>query len=187
MRLYFAQSVIASLTICASLLCSACGSSQLDLEGKSPEQAADAIKGLDKKITEARLQPTVQGPNVVWITWLANSGPSPLLMEQTDIKTLLQSIALAKGNDNIGWVLLFLNETGVDQLGNKSPVLALKLGWNMETLKKVNWDGVQNWQLIDLASIEGVGPFGKNAIDAYCKDGASSYGKTFCTRAGWRG
>lgn len=186
MRLYFANGLIASLAICASMLCSACGDSQLDLTGKSPEQKAEAIKGLNKKITEARMQPTAQGPAVAWVTWLSSS--SPLLLEQSDIRKLLQSIAQAKGNEDIGCVLLFLNETGTDKLGNKRQVLDIKLGWNVETLKKVNWDGIEDWQLIELASIEGLGPFGKQTIDDYCKNGgATSYGKEFCKRAGWRG
>lgn len=97
----------------------------------------------------------------------------------------LQALATAKGNDGIGWVLVFLNETGVDKLGNKSPVLAVKLAWNMTTLKQVNWKNIEDWQLTELAGLEGLGPFGKNAIAAYCKEGRDTYGIEFCKRAGY--
>lgn len=51
-------------------------------------------------------------------------------------------------------------KTGVDKLGNKSPVLAVKLAWDMATLKQVNWKNIEDWQLTE-RRVEGLGPFGK--------------------------
>lgn len=177
--------LLMALALCIALLCTACGDEQLDFTGKTPDQVSAAIKGINKKITDANLQPTTQGPSIACLTWLADSTGSPILMEQSDIRKALQALATAKGNDGIGWVLVFLNETGVDKLGNKSPVLTVKLAWDMATLKKVNWENIEDWQLTELAGLEGLGPFGKNAIAAYCKEGRDTYGIEFCKRAGY--
>ena len=179
------KTILVFLALCIALLCTACGDEQLDFTGKTPDQVSAAIKGINKKITDANLHPTTQGPSIACLTWLADSTGSPILMEQSDIRKALQALATAKGNDGIGWVLVFLNETGVDKLGNKSPVLAVKLAWDMATLKKVNWENIEDWQLTELAGLEGLGPFGKNAIAAYCKEGRDTYGIEFCKRAGY--
>lgn len=179
------KGIVTILIFCMALLCTACGDEQLDFTGKTPDQISGELTSINKKITAAYLQPTVQGASIACLTWLADSTGSPILMEQKDIRNTLQTLASAKGNDGIGWVLLFLNETGVDEQGNKSPVLAVKLAWDMATLKKVNWENIEDWQLTELAGLEGLGPFGKNALEAYCKEGRDTYGIEFCKRAGY--
>lgn len=44
-------------------------------------------------------------------------------------------------------------------------MLAVKLAWDMATLKQVNWKNIEDWQLTELAGIEGLGPFGRKAIE----------------------
>lgn len=37
----------------------------------------------------------------------------------------------------------------------------------------------------ELVRLERLGPFGKNAIEAYCKEGRDTYGIEFCKHAGY--
>lgn len=77
--------LLMALALCIALLCTACGDEQLDFTGKTPDQVSASIKGINKKITDASLQPTTQGPSIACLTWLADSTGSPILMEQSDI------------------------------------------------------------------------------------------------------
>lgn len=177
--------LVVCLALGCTLLCAACGDGKkaLDFSNKSDEQIAEHIKSMNKKITDVTVIPTAENA-VIFVTWLADSGPSPILMEAQDIRNALESIANAKGNDTTGWVVIATNEIGVDKLGNKSPTLTIKQSWDMNTLKKVNWKNIESWQITDLSQIEEVGPFGNDAIRTYCKEGGSSYGKVFCSNIG---
>lgn len=172
------------VTAAAVLLCAGCEEGKLDFTGKTPEQVASAIKASSSKITSATIIPSTDGPLVADIAWLASSGPSPILMESPEILKTIKAIATAKGDGNFKWILLELNDTGVDKLGNKSTVLTVNLFWDMDTLKKINWDNFQNWQLIELATIQKIGPFGNKALTKYCEEGRETYASEFCRRAG---
>ena len=113
--------LLMALALCIALLCTACGDEQLDFTGKTPDQVSAAIKGINKKITDASLQPTTQGSSIACLTWLADSTGSPILMEQSDIRKALQALATAKGNDGIGWVLVFLNEKAWTSWATRAP------------------------------------------------------------------
>lgn len=163
---------------------SGCGNT-VDFTGKTSDQMGAEIQKLEDKIQSVNMQKAANDALVATLTYRAKPSPSALLMEAPDIKNVLQGIATGKGNNPIGGVMLILNEPSVDQTGNKSQELAVVLGWNMGDLRKVNWDNISEWQILDLSTIMQIGPFGHEAISAYCKDSATSYGREFCRKAGY--
>lgn len=175
------HSVAITVALCASLLCTACSSTKIDFTDKDAAQAAEAIKGLNKKIRAVTMQETEHG-TMANIAWTATA--SPLITEKTDIRQVLYNLSQAKGIESIGGVVLIIDE--VESQEPESKTHALTLGWEMEKLKQVGWVNVADYHLFELASIEEVGPLGNKAIDDYCKNGGSArYGKVFCANAGW--
>lgn len=183
MRLNTGNKIAVSFALCASLLCAACSANHADLTGKSDEQVAEAIKGMNPKITSVALNPTGRGTNIAYVTWLCAS--SPLTNEKTRIRQFLSSLTQATGNESIEQVQIHLIEAAPADQGGEQ-VLALTLGWTMEALKNVGWLNIADYQLYEIASIEEVGPMGNQAIHNFCrKGGASSFGEVLCERAGW--
>lgn len=162
-----------------------CGES-IDFTHKTPEKMGEAVKTLDSKIQQVVVE-TAPNSNalIMTITYLAMPSPSALLMEGPHIKDILKNITTAKGGANIGAVVVVLNESGIDNLGNKGQVLSVRLGWDMDLLRKANWQNITEYMIIDASQLLDIGPFGNNTLNAYCKDGASSYGAVFCKKIGY--
>lgn len=162
-----------------------CGES-IDFTNKTPEKVGEEVKKLDSRIEQVRVE---SAPNskafIITITYLATPSPSALLMEGPHIKDILKNIVTAKGNADVGAIVVAINESGVDKLGNKGAVSSVKLGWDMALLRKTNWQNITEYMIIDASQLLDIGPFGNNTLNAYCKDGASSYGEVFCKKIGY--
>lgn len=176
------RSVIAVLLLVALTGCSSTG----DFTNKSPEQIGAAIKEQDSNIQSTTVQKTENGAFVVTVVYLADPSPSPILSSTGDFAKIVKYIATSKGNSGVGYILIALNEPGVDKLGNKGQVHSVTLGWDMDMLRNANWNNLQDWQLINLARLVDIGPWGRKAVTKYCDEGASSYGDEFCRNAGHR-
>lgn len=157
----------------------------IDYTNKSHEQLGAEIKDLDSRIQKVEILPTDSGDHAAVITYLAGMSPNPILTEGPRIKDVLKAISTGEGTNPLIGVNILIHEPSTDKLGNKGQALAVTLGWHTQTLSQINWKNAQDWQVLGLSGILERGPFGNEAIAAYCKDGASSYGEDFCRNAGY--
>ena len=100
----------------------------------------------------------------------------------TDIKEALQKIA-GSGTANLNKIVFFLHVPTRDKFGNEASTLAVKVFYSMETVKKINFENIYEWDLLNLADDYQFKRIGRELGLAYCQDNTNLKNtRKFCAR-----
>lgn len=159
-------------------LCSGWGWGKLYFSGNEEKDSNNILELSDKIIYVAFKNE--ESSNVIHIKYLSDIVRDPLLEEADDILHITENIVEAEGSEKFSKIIFSIYEPSQDQHGNKSQTFTLSLSWNISQLKTINFDSFKGYMLIDISTPIEFGPFAKNAITEYCRNGSTSYGECFC-------
>ena len=151
-----------------------------DFSKMDTEKVIEAVKKLDKQITQVQLQ-TGEGHEMLIIKYRALVSPDPLLQESKNLMNITRKVVTSKGSERFAALLYVLMIPSRDEHNNPIDGEGVQLSWSMHNLKKINWKGLQNWQFLDLAEWIIQGPMGAGVIKAYCGEGRS-FSEGFCKK-----
>ena len=105
-----------------------------------------------------------------------------LFQVSADLKDIAQGVVENWPND-YAEVFFFVQAPVQDQYGRSDSAQVMKISWAVADLKKVNWSGMTNWQLLGLAKEVQFKPLGRRLATAFCEDpNNAQYAGRFCLR-----
>lgn len=169
------------IVVVAALLAGCFGDGALTLSGDQEKDSA-AIRACNAKIQDVHMS-TLDGTRAIAVSYLAGSGLDTLLGATADLHALIKSICLASKDMGMPSISIDLFEPAVDAYGNKVQGKMFTLSWEPSTLERINWENVEGWQVLELATPTNMSEFGLKSATTYCRDGIpGGYGKQLCAK-----
>lgn len=72
--------------------------------------------------------------------------------------------------DKYSEIIWFPQIPAVDKFGNEQDVLTVKMHFQIDDLKRMNWDNTDSLKLMNFAEVEKFGPLGREVAGAFCSD-----------------
>lgn len=167
--------------VLAALLAGCSGDKSLTLSGDQTQDSA-AIKAYSTKIQDVHIA-SEGNKRVISVSYLARGGLDTLLGESINLHALVKNICLASKNVGIPSVSIDLSEPAVDAYGNKVQGKMYTLSWDSGTLERINWENVEGWQVLELATPTNMTVFGLKSATTYCSEAIpGGYGKKLCAK-----
>lgn len=105
-----------------------------------------------------------------------------LFQSSADLADIAKGIMENWPND-YSEIFVFVQVPTSDQYGRQENALAMKISWSTEELRKVNWSGFTNWQLLNLAKDVQFKPLGRRLATLFCEVPTNAqYSGRFCIK-----